>query len=104
MTKHTRAPGGLSTWQMTRVLDYIERHLSDKIAVQELARLVGEGCDWFQRAFKSSTGIPPYRFTAGRRLALACTLLKTTREPLSQVALYCGLYDRCCHESLLSAY
>jgi AraC family transcriptional regulator len=94
MTKHTRAPGGLSTWQMTRVLDYIERHLSDKIAVQELARLVGEGCDWFQRAFKSSTGIPPYRFIAGRRLALACALLKTTREPLSQVALYCGLYDQ----------
>jgi AraC family transcriptional regulator len=94
MSRHMRPPGGLAKWQIKRVLDYIEQHLPDKITVQELARLVGVSCNWFQRAFKTSTGVPPYRFIAGKRLALACTLLQTTREPLAQVALYCGLYDQ----------
>ena len=94
MTQPMRAPAGLTKWQLTRALDYIEQHLPDKITIEELARLVGVSCHWFQRAFKISVGIPPYRFVARRRLALACALLKTTREPLSQVALSCGLYDQ----------
>ena len=93
MRQH-KAPGGLAGWQMTRVLNYIEQHLPDKISVRELARLAGVSGDWFQRAFKISSGLPPYRFIAGKRLALACTLLRTTRQPLSQVALTCGLYDQ----------
>jgi AraC family transcriptional regulator len=93
MIQPVKAPAGLAKWQLTRALDYIEQHLPDKITIEELARLVGVSCHWFQRAFKISVGIPPYRFIARRRLALACMLLKTTREPLSQVALSCGLYD-----------
>jgi AraC-like DNA-binding protein len=93
MTQATRAPAGLAKWQITRALNYIEQHLPDKITIADLARLAGVSCHWFQRAFKLSVGTPPYRFIAGRRLALACMLLETTREPLSQVALSCGLYD-----------
>jgi AraC family transcriptional regulator len=94
MIGHLRAPGGLANWQIARALHHIEQHLPDKITVRELANLVGVSCDWFHRAFKISIGVPPYRFIAGKRLALACTLLKSTREPLAQVALYCGLYDQ----------
>jgi AraC-like DNA-binding protein len=93
MTQAIRAPAGLAKWQITRALNYIEQHLPDKITIADLARLAGVSCHWFQRAFKLSVGTPPYRFIAGRRLALACMLLETTREPLSQVALSCGLYD-----------
>jgi AraC family transcriptional regulator len=46
------------------------------------------------RTFKVSVGVPPFHYIARRRLERACTMMMATREPLSQVALACGLCDQ----------
>ena len=86
--------GGLLIWQLNRVVDYIETHLSDKIAARDLADLVNLSKGQLSRAFKVSVGVPPFRYIVRRRLELACTMMRTTREPLSQVAVACGLCDQ----------
>jgi len=45
------------------------------------------------RAFKISVGVSPFQYIASRRVELACTMI-TTGEPLSQVAVACGLCDQ----------
>ena len=86
--------GGLLVWQLNGVVDYIETHLSDKIAARDLADLVNLSKTQLSRAFKISVGVPPRRYIVRRRLELACTMMRTTREPLSQIAVACGMCDQ----------
>jgi AraC family transcriptional regulator len=73
--------GGLLAWQLKRVVDYI-------------AALINVSTGQLFRAFKISVGVTPFRYIGRRRLELACTLIRTTREPLSQIALACGVCDQ----------
>jgi AraC family transcriptional regulator len=86
--------GGLLVWQLNGVVDYIETHLSGKIAAGDLADLVNLSKGQLSRAFRISVGVPPFRYVVRRRLELACTMMMTTREPLSQIAVACGLCDQ----------
>jgi AraC family transcriptional regulator len=86
--------GGLLAWQLNRIVDYIETHLADKIAIKVLADLVKVSASQLFRAFKISVGVTPFQYIARRRVELACTLIRTTGEPLSQVAVACGLCDQ----------
>jgi transcriptional regulator GlxA family with amidase domain len=86
--------GGLLAWQLKRVFDYIEAHLADRIAAVDLAALINVSTGQLFRAFKISVGVTPFRYIGRRRLELACTLIRTTRAPLSQIALACGVCDQ----------
>jgi transcriptional regulator GlxA family with amidase domain len=86
--------GGLVAWQLNRVVDYIETHLADKITAMHLADLINVSVGQLFRAFKISVGVPPFRYIASQRVELACTMMRTTRESLSQVAAACGLCDQ----------
>jgi AraC family transcriptional regulator len=86
--------GGLLAWQLNRIVDYIEMHLADKIAVKALADLVNVSVSQLFRAFKISVGVTPFHYIARRRVELACTMIRTTGDPLSQVAVACGLCDQ----------
>jgi AraC family transcriptional regulator len=87
-------PAGLAAWQVNRVLDYIEVHLSRRITLCDLARPIQVSREKLCRGFKISVGVSPSRYIAMRRVERACVMLKTTHEPLSQVAISCGLYDQ----------
>jgi AraC family transcriptional regulator len=86
--------GGLLAWQLNRVVDYIETHLAEKIMAVDLAELINASVGQLIRAFKISVGVPPFHYIASRRVELACTMMSTTREPLSQIAIACGLCDQ----------
>jgi AraC family transcriptional regulator len=87
-------PGGLATWQVNRVVDYIEQHLREKITGQRLAQLVNVSVGQMFRAFRVSVGVSPFHYIARRRIEFACALLQTTRESLAQVAVASGLCDQ----------
>jgi AraC family transcriptional regulator len=89
-----RGRGRLAAWQLNRVVDHIESHLAEKISARELAKLIDVSVGQLFRAFKVSVGIPPRLYITRRRVELACRFLKTTDEPLSQVAIACGLCDQ----------
>jgi AraC family transcriptional regulator len=86
--------GGLLAWQLNRVVDYIETHLTEKMMATDLADLIDVSVGQMMRAFKVSVGVPPFRYIARRRVELACTMMSTTREPLSQIAIACGMCDQ----------
>jgi AraC-like DNA-binding protein len=89
-----RAAGGLARWQLSRVMAHIETHLAGPIRMAELAGIIRLSYSHFFRGFKASIGTTPLMFIARRRIARACELMKTTDDPLSQIAVDCGLCDQ----------
>ena len=93
-TARSKSRGGLLAWELRRVVEHIETRLADPIMATDLANLIDVSVGRFFRAFKVSVGVGPIRYVAMRRVEAVCTMLTTTREPLSQVALACGLSDQ----------
>src|SRR5579863_10584380 len=60
------ARGGLPAWQMRRVFAHVETNLSRRIAVRELARLLGLSASHFCRAFKCTLGAAPRDYVLRR--------------------------------------
>jgi AraC family transcriptional regulator len=86
--------GGLLAWQLNRVVDYIESHLEHKITAKALAEISKVSTGRLFRAFKVSVGVTQLHYVTRRRIEFACTMMRTTREPLSQVAMAIGLASR----------
>jgi AraC family transcriptional regulator len=89
-----RAPGRLAQWQINRVSAYIDTNIATVIKARDLAMVVNLSTSHFFRGFKVSTGMTPFAYVARRRVELALRLMRTTREPLSQIAIQCGLCDQ----------
>ncbi len=90
----TAPRGGLAPWQMRKVDRYLRATLDHSMRVKDLARQVSLSASQFSRAFKTSFGTTPHMYIIRLRLELAQTLMLTTRESLSQIALLCGLADQ----------
>ncbi|WP_437728540.1 helix-turn-helix domain-containing protein [Sorangium sp. So ce861] len=84
---------GLPPWQLRRVEEYLEAHLSRPVALAELAALTGLSQGHFARAFKASTGMAPYRWQLERRIGRAQALLLDARSSLEDVAAATGFAD-----------
>lgn len=80
----------LAPQTVRRVRDYVLAHLADPISLDDLAAVAGYSRYHFVRAFRQSTGHPPYAYVINQRLAHAQTLLTTTREPIAAIAMACG--------------
>jgi len=86
--------GGLAPWQASRVRNYIEAHLAEPITIQDLAEQTGLSASYFSRAFRASVGEAPYVHVMRRRIEQACVMMLETTDPLSQIAVDCGLADQ----------
>lgn len=87
-----RAParGGLAPWQLTRTLEAMKAHLDEDISLDMLAGIAGCSPTHFSRAFKQSTGKPPFQWLLECRIERAKQLLADARMALAQVALAVG--------------
>ncbi len=88
------ARGGLAPWRKRKVQDYIQHGLAGPLLVADMARLVSLSPSYFCRAFKESFGEPPHAYLIKMRVERARTLMRTTSDSLSQIALACGLADQ----------
>lgn len=86
--------GGLSPWQVRKVLCHIEGHLDRTIRNEDLAALVRLNPSHFGRAFRNSFGEPPHEYVIRRRVERAQGLMLSTEASLSDIALDCGLADQ----------
>ena len=77
-----------------KVLTYINSNLSGALLVGALARLAGVSCSRFHRAFRLRFGITPHAYVIRKRIELAQSLMLTTKDSLSQIALACGMTDQ----------
>jgi AraC family transcriptional regulator len=87
-------PGSLAPWQIRRLTAYIERHIDIPLGNAELAQLVNLSRSYFSRAFKKSFGTAPHAYVTMRRTMRAQAMMLTTNEPLSQIAVACGMVDQ----------
>jgi AraC-like DNA-binding protein len=88
-----RALTGLAPWQLTRVVDYLDAHIAQRVELATLAALVGLSQSHFSHAFRVSTGVAPYRWQLEARIRRAQRLLLETRATLEQVAEDTGFAD-----------
>jgi AraC family transcriptional regulator len=88
------ARGGLAPWQKRKVRNHIEDGLEGFLPVEDLAKLVSLSPSHFCRVFKESFGESPHGYITRLRVERARTLMLTTSESLSQIALACGLADQ----------
>jgi AraC family transcriptional regulator len=86
--------GGLPTRHMLKVRAYIDSHITDRVFVADLSRLVHLSTGHFSRAFSRSFGQSPHAFVLGRRVELAAQYMQQTEAPLSHIAQQCGFTDQ----------
>jgi AraC family transcriptional regulator len=78
--------GGLTTRQVRLVIDYLDSHLTDRITISELSKLLDLSRFHFIRAFKKTVGMPPHQFVVQRRIERAKELLANDRLSVIEVA------------------
>jgi AraC family transcriptional regulator len=83
------SPRRLDARRVRRVLDYVEDHLSDDIAVADLASVAHLSVFHFTRAFASAVGMPPHRYVSQRRLERAKAMIVAGGTSIAQIALMC---------------
>ena len=86
--------GGLPAWQTRKVFAYVEANLCRRISIRDLARLLELSAGHFCRAFKCTFGVSPRDYVLRRRIEVAQGLMLTTSEPLSSIAVSCGMCDQ----------
>jgi AraC family transcriptional regulator len=90
----TGARGALAPWQKRKVNRYLAETLEQTLYVEDLASQVSLSVSHFYRAFKESFGTTPHMHIIRLRPELAQRLMLTTEEPLSRIALACGMADQ----------
>lgn len=86
--------GGLASWQKRKLDSYLRENLDRPLRIKHLAQQVSLSVRHFCRAFKESFGTTPHVHVIRLRLELAQELMSTTQDPLSDIALACGLADQ----------
>jgi AraC family transcriptional regulator len=86
--------GGLALWQKRKVDCYLREHLERPLQVKQLAAQVSLSASHFCRAYKQSFGTTPHMHIIQLRLERAKQLMLETQDPLSDIALRCGLADQ----------
>ncbi len=84
---------GLAPWQLRRVVEYLEAHISERVDLATLATLVGLSQSYFSHAFRVSTGVAPYRWQLDMRIRRAQRLLLKRGQSLEAIAEATGFAD-----------
>jgi len=86
--------GGLAAWQLRRVLQFINENIDRSITVEDIAAIARQSESHFHRSFKRSLGTTVHLYVMSRRIEMAQQLMINTSEPLSKIALACGMCDQ----------
>jgi AraC family transcriptional regulator len=85
-----RLKGGLAAHQRRQLVEFIDHQMAEAISLGQLAGLCALSEYHFARMFRVSFGLPPHQYVLARRLSRARELLRTTSQPLGDIALACG--------------
>jgi len=80
----------LAGWQIRRATERLADDLASDVRLGELAQQCGLSPFHFARAFKSSVGMPPYRYQRHLRIERAKTLLTETNRSVTELAAEVG--------------
>jgi AraC family transcriptional regulator len=86
----TRVATGLPEHKLRSVQTFLREHIGRTLHVDELAAVVHMSPFHFARMFKQATGQTPHLYVVLQRVETAKALLRTTDEPLVEVAARAG--------------
>ena len=89
-----QARQGLSPWQLRLALDYFEQHMNEELSLDDVSHRVGLSQSQFARLFKTSTGVPPYRWCLNGRIKRAQALLLRGERSIVDIAAETGFSDQ----------
>ncbi len=84
----------LTEAQLQRVTAFMLDNITADISLSLLAAQCGFSRGHFIRAFRQTTGLPPYRWLLNERVKRACLLLDETPSSIADIALQCGFSDQ----------
>jgi AraC family transcriptional regulator len=90
----SRWRSGIPPIRLKRVRDFVESNLTDKLSLNDLARVAEMSVSHFGKLFRHSTGLSPWQFVRQQRIALAKDLLQKPRIKTSDVGLLVGYEHR----------
>ena len=79
--------------QLKPVFEYIEKHYSSGITLQQLSQISGMSPKYFCRYFQAIAHKTPMDYLNYYRIERSCTLLSATDAPITSVAYDCGFND-----------
>jgi AraC-like DNA-binding protein len=80
----------LQNWRLKRVLQYVDKNLTGKITLQDMAAVAGLSRMHFAAQFRAATGARPHEYLLRRRIERAQELLKQAEVTLVDIALTVG--------------
>ena len=84
------ATGALTQAHQANAKAYIDAHLTEDIALAEIAAAVGLSTHYFIRAFKQSEGVTPYRYVLQQRIERAKSLIDKGAGPIASIGQQLG--------------
>ena len=88
------ATRGLAPWQARRAAEVLRSRLDGGVRLNVLARECGMSVSHFARSFRTTFGISAHGWLVRRRVEVAQDLLRSTADPLVEIALRCGFSDQ----------
>lgn len=85
--------GDDKTRRMATVLAYIEDHISEKIAIKELAESMNLCEAYFSSLFKETVGMSPKQYILKKKVDFAIVLMHDDRYTIGEVAKKVGFTD-----------
>lgn len=79
--------------RMQKILRYIEKHYAEDITLADLSKSANISKSECSRCFRLSLNTTPYKYLTEYRLAMAAKLLKTTNEPVGNIAASIGFHQ-----------
>jgi AraC family transcriptional regulator len=84
----------LRPWQLRRAIEIMESRVDGRVRLSELARATNLSPAHFSRAFKASTGMPPYHWHLHSRITRAQQLLLDGQWSIAEIAAATGFADQ----------
>jgi YesN/AraC family two-component response regulator len=75
---------------VAQIIDYISEHLTETIAIADIAEKLHLNAQYIMRLFKKEVGCPVLQYITATRIALAVRYLTETNISVAEVALLCG--------------
>lgn len=95
---------GLPKWRLNRAMAYIDKHLAERITLNEIAESAGLSRMHFAAQFRLAIGVSPHEYVLRRRLELAQNMLLEPGRSTLDIALNCGFNSQTHFISVFSRY
>lgn len=84
------AKGGLTPYQLRRVLEFMHQNLHAQVALADLAAVAGLSPSHFSSQFRAGMGVSPYKYMRTLRIDRSKNMLKKPNLPISRIAKTVG--------------